>query len=58
MLPAAHGVFVDRTDGTTAVFTTRRIERHSKDRFPTQAVYSRTRDPELRLITCGDWCDR
>jgi hypothetical protein len=24
-----------------------------KDRFPTQAVYGPTPDPELRLITCG-----
>lgn len=54
-------ILVDRADGTTATFVTQRVERQAKDAFPTQAVYGHTRDPELRLITCGgqfDYKDR
>jgi sortase (surface protein transpeptidase) len=46
-------ILVDRADGSTAVFATQRVEQHAKDGFPTQAVYGRTPDPQLRLITCG-----
>lgn len=46
-------VFVDRADGSTAVFAVERIEQHGKDSFPTEAVYGDTRRPTLRLITCG-----
>ena len=52
-LPAGAQVLIDRADHTTAVFTTYRVERHSKNAFPTQAVYGSTPNPELRLITCG-----
>ena len=38
-------IFVDRADGTEAVFATDRIERHDKDDFPTEAVYGDTRIP-------------
>jgi sortase (surface protein transpeptidase) len=51
-------IFVEKADGTTAVFTIQRIERHRKDHFPTQAVYGSTPDPQLRLITCGGSYDR
>ena len=51
-------VFVDRADGTTAVFATQRIERHDKNAFPTDAVYRDTPDSQLRLITCGGKFDR
>jgi hypothetical protein len=37
-------IFVDRADGTTAVFTTQRVERHDKNAFPTTAVYRDTSD--------------
>ena len=51
-------IFVDRADGTTAVFATQRIERYDKNAFPTDAVYGDTPDPQLRLITCGGKFDR
>jgi sortase (surface protein transpeptidase) len=46
-------ILIDRADGSTAVFVTQRTEQHAKGDFPTQAVYGRTPDPQLRLITCG-----
>ncbi|RRO19231.1 class F sortase [Saccharopolyspora rhizosphaerae] len=46
-------VVIDRADGTSAVFTTYRVEEHPKDEFPTGSVYGATALPELRLITCG-----
>ncbi len=52
-LDSGDEIFVDRADGTTAVFAAKRTERHEKDDFPTDAVYSDTADPQLRLITCG-----
>jgi LPXTG-site transpeptidase (sortase) family protein len=51
-------IFVDRADGTEAVFATDRIERHDKDDFPTGAVYGDTPDSQLRLITCGGKFDK
>jgi sortase (surface protein transpeptidase) len=51
-------IFVDRADGTTAVFATQRIERRDKNAFPTDAVYGDTPDSQLRLITCGGKLDR
>ena len=51
-------IFVDRADGSTAVFTTQRVERYGKDTFPTDAVYGDLPGPELRLITCGGEFDR
>lgn len=52
-LPPGAQVFIDRADRTTAVFTTYRLERHSKDEFPTDAVYGSTSNAEIRIITCG-----
>lgn len=46
-------VFVDRVDGSTAVFATQRVERHDKNAFPTEAVYGDAPGSQLRLITCG-----
>ncbi|WP_233159083.1 class F sortase [Pseudonocardia sp. MH-G8] len=51
-------IFVDRSDGSTAQFTVRRIERHRKDAFPTHSVYGPTPRSELRIITCGGAFDR
>lgn len=51
-------IFVDRADGTTAVFAAQRIERYDKNTFPTDAVYGDTPDPQLRLVTCGGEFDR
>lgn len=44
---------VRRKDGTTVTFIARRSERVSKNAFPTQRVYGKTRLPTLRLVTCG-----
>lgn len=51
-------VIIDRADGSSVTYRVDRIEQHSKDRFPTQAVYGDTPDPELRLVTCGGDFDR
>jgi sortase (surface protein transpeptidase) len=51
-------VTVDRADGSAAVFETYLVERYAKSGFPTERVYGNTRDPELRLITCGGAFDR
>jgi sortase (surface protein transpeptidase) len=44
---------VDRKDGTAALFTVDAIEVYAKDAFPSKRVYGPTKDPQLRLITCG-----
>jgi hypothetical protein len=46
-------VYVRRADGTLVRFRVTAVQTYLKDRFPTQAVYGATPDPELRLITCG-----
>jgi sortase (surface protein transpeptidase) len=46
-------VYVKRADGTLVEFLVTSVQTYLKDRFPTQAVYGPTPDPELRLITCG-----
>lgn len=44
---------IDRQDGTVAVFTIDAVEVYQKNSFPDQSVYGPSRDPELRVITCG-----
>lgn len=51
-------IFVDRADGSTVVFAEQHIERSPKAQFPTDGVYGRTADAQLRLITCGGRFDR
>jgi LPXTG-site transpeptidase (sortase) family protein len=51
-------IIVSRQDGTTARFTTTRVEKVAKRDFPTDMVYGDTEGPELRLITCGGTFDR
>lgn len=46
-------VHVRRRDGSTAVFAVTNVERHAKNRFPTDAVYGPIDHAGLRLITCG-----
>ncbi|MGK5112807.1 class F sortase [Geodermatophilus sp. CPCC 205506] len=46
-------VVVDRADGTVATFRVDRVEKHPKDEFPTDEVYSDIDHAGLRLITCG-----
>lgn len=46
-------VYVDRRDGSTAVFQVRKRIRVPKTAFPTDKVYGDIRNSGLRLITCG-----
>jgi sortase (surface protein transpeptidase) len=50
-------VSVSREDGKTAVFTVSRVDRFSKSRFPTRAVYGPIDHAGLRLITCDGTYD-
>ena len=52
-LTAGDKVLVTREDGSVLTFAVTRVQRVSKDAFPTAAVYGPTTDPELRLVTCG-----
>ncbi|MCP2203097.1 Sortase family protein [Lentzea flava] len=57
-LVAGDEVEVSRKDGSTARFRVHRTEQIAKNSFPTEAVYGDTREPELRLITCGGSFDQ
>jgi LPXTG-site transpeptidase (sortase) family protein len=46
-------VEVHSADGETVTYAIERVEEYSKEEFPTQEVYSFTREPTLRLVTCG-----
>lgn len=46
-------VTVEDADGTLHRFSVYAVEKVPKDQFPTDRVYGRTPEPELRLITCG-----
>lgn len=45
-------VYVDRQDGTTAVFRVTALERYNRNAFPTEKVYGDTDYAGIRLITC------
>lgn len=45
-------VFIERADGSTATFEVTYLERYLQSEFPTEKVYGKTEDAELRLITC------
>lgn len=51
-------IFVDRADGSEAVFTVTEVQNFPKTDFPTQRVYGKTSDAQLRLISCGGTLDR
>lgn len=51
-------VHVDRQDGSRITYVVDRIDRVSKDDFPTDEVYGDVNRPEIRLITCGGSFDR
>lgn len=44
-------------DPANVTFTVTRVTQVDKSAFPTQSVYGATRDPELRLVTCGGTFD-
>lgn len=51
-------VWVDRADGSQAMFLVTVVDQYAKDAFPTEAVYGDINYAGLRLITCGgdfDW---
>ncbi|WP_043731250.1 class F sortase [Kutzneria sp. 744] len=52
-LAAGDKITVGRQDGSTAHFTVQKVEKDSKDAFPTDAVYGDTSTADLRVITCG-----
>lgn len=51
-------VYIDRGDGTTAVFEVTKLERHEQSGFPTREVYQDIDHAGLRLITCSGTYDR
>ncbi len=51
-------VYVQRADGTLAVFRVDAVRTYAKSHFPTAAVYGPTPDAQLRLITCGGIFDQ
>lgn len=51
-------ITVTRQDGSTALFRVDRVERFTKDQFPTELVYADLDHAGLRLITCGGDFDR
>lgn len=51
-------VFIDREDGSRAIFTIDSIERHEQSGFPTDKVYGRLDYAGLRLITCSGVYDK
>jgi hypothetical protein len=52
-LEAGDEVFIDRSDGTSAVFIVERLARYARADFPTEEVYGKTDTPTLKLITCS-----
>jgi sortase (surface protein transpeptidase) len=57
-LHAGDQILVDRSDGTTGTFLITRMEQHSKNAFPSRAVYGDTANAQLRLVTCGGNFDK
>lgn len=57
-LRAGDLITVSGSDGSVRRFAVDRVERHSKDEFPSDSVYAPTREPTLRLVTCGGAFDR
>jgi len=58
LLPEGAEIYVDRADGSTAVFEVQRVSAYRKDELPTAQVYS-SPGSSLRLVTCGgDWDDK
>ncbi len=57
-LHAGDRVYVTLADGTVAAFAVDGVQKVAKDAFPTASIYGKSRDPSLRLITCGGPFDR
>jgi sortase (surface protein transpeptidase) len=52
-LPVGGVIEIQLQDGTTVRFVARSMIRVPKSRFPTKLVYTRTKEPTLRLVTCA-----
>jgi sortase (surface protein transpeptidase) len=50
-------IFVQRANGSLAVFKVYAVRQYPKDHFPTGKVYGPAPDAELHLITCGGTFD-
>ncbi|OPC78551.1 class F sortase [Embleya scabrispora] len=57
-LKSGDTVEISRADGSVAKFAIDSVEAFPKDDFPDERVYGKTRDAQLRLITCGGTYDR
>ena len=51
-------ITVTREDGSKVHFVVDGVASYPKDDFPVTKVYANTKDPQLRLITCGGEFDR
>ena len=51
-------VVVGQRGGAARSFRVERVERHPKEDLPAGRIWNRTREPVLRLITCGGSFDR
>lgn len=58
MLLPGDEIFVDREDGTTAVFEVSEVKTYSQTNFPTEKVYGNIPFTGLRLITCAGTYDK
>jgi hypothetical protein len=57
LLRPGNRVYVQRANGSLAVFEVTTVHTYLKTRFPTVAVYGPEPDAQLRLITCGGTFD-
>jgi len=57
MLAPGDEIYIERQNGTTAVFTVTSLEDHQQSGFPTQKVYGDLDYAGLRLITCSGTYD-
>jgi LPXTG-site transpeptidase (sortase) family protein len=46
-------IIVEQSDGSVFLYDVTKVEKIPKSEFPTEAVYGRTPNSTLRLITCG-----
>lgn len=52
-LQRGDSVVVSRGDGMVATYRIDKVDQVAKNRFPTAAVYGRTSNAQIRLVTCG-----
>jgi sortase (surface protein transpeptidase) len=51
-------IVVGQAGGAARSFVVNRVERSAKEALPVGRIWNRTRQPVLRLITCGGSFDR